>query len=181
MSVIKQRVVVRRDRAAMEAVRMAAAELFEQGRTQADIARWLETSPQNVSRWYQKWQRGGREALVSAGPPGRAPRIDDEQLEAIRQALLAGARARGFEQDLWTLQHIAVVIEHVTGVRHHPGHVWYLLRDRLGWSAQRPARRAVERDEDAIASWIGNEWPRIKKTPPHAGRGSCSSTNRDCR
>jgi transposase len=181
MSVIKQRVVVRRDRAAMEAVRMAAAELFEQGRTQADIARLLETSPQNVSRWYQKWQRGGREALVSAGPPGRTPKIDDEQLEGIRHALLVGARAHGFDQDLWTLQRIATVIERVTGVHHHPGHVWYLLRDRLGWSVQRPARKAVERNEDAIISWIDNEWPRIKKTPSHAGRGSSFSTNPDCR
>lgn len=181
MPVIKQRVVVRRDRAAMEAVRMAAAELFEQGRTQADIARLLATSPQNVSRWYLKWQRGGWEALVSAGPPGRTPRIDDEQLEAIRQALLAGARVHGFEQDLWTLQRIATVIERVTGVRHHPGHVWYILRDRLGWSAQRPARRAVERDEDAIAAWIDNDWPRIKKTPPRTRRGSSFSTSRDCR
>lgn len=181
MLVIKQRVVVRRDRAVMEAVRMAAAELFEQGQTQADIARLLETSPQNVSRWYQKWQRGGREALVSAGPPGRMPKIDDDQLRRIRQALLAGARSHGFDQDLWTLHRIATVIEQVTGVRHHPGHVWYILRDRLGWSAQSPARRAVERDEDAITAWIDNDWPRIKKTPPRTRRGSSFSTNPDCR
>lgn len=181
MSVIKQRVVVRRDRAAMEAVRMAAAELFEQDFSQAEVARLLETSAQNAHRWHRKWQHGGREALVSAGPPGRTPKIDDDQLQRIRQALLAGALAHGFEQDLWTLERIATVIERVTGVRHHPGHVWYLLRDRLGWSPQRPARKAVERDEDAVTAWIDNDWPRIKKTPPRAGRGSCSSTNPDCR
>ncbi|WP_223840269.1 winged helix-turn-helix domain-containing protein [Saccharopolyspora pogona] len=45
------------------------------------------------------------------------------------------------------------------------------MRDRLGWSAQRPARRARERDEDGIATWIAEDWPRIKKTPPHAERG----------
>ncbi len=64
----------------MESVRMAAAELFERGFPQAEVARLLETSRQNVHRWHEKWQRGGREALVSAGPPGLAPEIDDEEL-----------------------------------------------------------------------------------------------------
>ncbi|TDD42375.1 winged helix-turn-helix domain-containing protein [Saccharopolyspora elongata] len=180
MSVIKQGVPVRRDRAAMESVRLAAAELFEQGYSQAEVARLLETSRQNVHRWHEKWQRGGREELVSVGPPGRAPKLDEQQLRHVRDALLAGARSNGFDQDLWTLRRIATVIERITGVQHHPGHVWYILRDRLGWSAQRPARRAVERDEDAIETWVGNDWPRIKKTPSNAERGSSSSTSPDC-
>ncbi|WP_415651085.1 winged helix-turn-helix domain-containing protein [Rhodococcus qingshengii] len=44
-----------------------------------------------------------------------------------------------------------------------PTQTWTILRTRLGWSRQRPARRAVERDEDAIVAWRENEWPRIKK------------------
>ncbi|MFJ4866852.1 winged helix-turn-helix domain-containing protein [Streptomyces sp. NPDC088748] len=42
---------------------------------------------------------------------------------------------------------------------------WRLLTGRLGWSLQRPERRAVERDESEIARWIAHEWPRIKKGP----------------
>jgi hypothetical protein len=44
-----------------------------------------------------------------------------------------------------------------------PGHVWVILRHRLGWTLQRPERRASERDEEAIARWVQQEWPRIKK------------------
>ena len=51
------------------------------------------------------------------------------------------------------------MIEQVTGVAYHPGHVWKLLRRRLGWRLQRPARRAVERDEQAIARWVAEDWP----------------------
>ncbi|MET9111144.1 winged helix-turn-helix domain-containing protein [Streptomyces zhihengii] len=40
--------------------------------------------------------------------------------------------------------------------------VWRLLTGRLGWSLQRPERRAVERDESEIAGWVECEWPRIK-------------------
>jgi hypothetical protein len=71
--------------------------------------------------------------------------------------------ANGFDTDLWTLERVAVVITQLTGVRYHPGHVWVILRRRLGWTLQRPERRASERDEEAITRWVQQEWPRIKK------------------
>ena len=63
----------------------------------------------------------------------------------------------------WTLERIAVVIERLTGIRHHPAHVWALLRHRLGWPVQRPKRRAAERDQAAIDQWVKKDWPRIKQ------------------
>jgi transposase len=44
--------------------------------------------------------------------------------------------------------------------------VWTLLRRRLGYRLQRPARRAVERDEQAIAQWVATDWPRIREKRP---------------
>jgi transposase len=52
---------------------------------------------------------------------------------------------------------VAVVITQLTGVRHPAGHVWSILRGRLGWTLQRPERRAIERDEEAIARWVQHE------------------------
>jgi transposase len=60
---------------------------------------------------------------------------------------------------------IALVIERLTGVCHHPAHVWALLGHRLGWTVQRSKRRAAERDQDAIDQWVARDWPRIKQTP----------------
>jgi transposase len=45
---------------------------------------------------------------------------------------------------------------------YHPGHVWKFLR-QLGWSCQRPAGRALERDEKAIERWQKERWPELKK------------------
>jgi transposase len=114
---------------------------------------------QNVSRWHAQWRQGGLQALRSAGPTGHAPRLDDQQLHAIDQALRQGARAHGFDTDHWTLARITTVIERLTRVGYHRGHVWKLLRHRLGYRLQRPARRAVERDERAIARWVAEDWP----------------------
>ena len=152
-----------RDRQAFERVRLQAGELFAAGRSQAEVAHQLGGARQNVSRWHARWRSGGQEALRSASPTGHTPRLSDAQLEAVLQALRQGAQAHGFDTDHWTLARIATVIERVTGVTYHPGHVWKLLRRRLGWRLQRVARRAVERDEQVIARWVEGDWPRIRE------------------
>jgi transposase len=148
-----------RDRQAFEHIRMQAGALFAAGRSQAQVAHQLGVARQNVSRWHAQWCQGGLQALRSAGPTGHAPRLSDQQLHRIDQALRQGARAHGFDTDHWTLARITSVIERLTGVAYHPGHVWKLLRHRLHYRLQRPARRAIERDEQVIARWVAEDWP----------------------
>jgi transposase len=166
------------ERAALEARRLQAAELFAQGRPQAEVARELGVSRQSAHVWHARFQQGGVDALRSRGPTGPDPKLSAAQLAQVEQALLAGAMANGFDTDLWTLERVAVVITQLTGVRYHPGHVWVILRHRLGWSLQRPERRASERDQETIQRWVTQEWPRIKKGQPRNRPGLSSSTNR---
>jgi transposase len=169
------------ERAALEARRLRAGELFAQGRSQAEVATELGVSRQSAHVWHARWQAEGSEGLRSRGPTGPDPKLSDAQLAKVEQALLQGARANGFATDLWTLERVGVVITQLTGVRYHPGHVWVILRHRLGWTLQRPERRASERDEQAITRWVQQEWPRIKKGPPQNRPGLSSSTNRPSR
>jgi transposase len=148
-----------RDRQAFEGVRMQAGALFAAGHSQAQVARQLGVARQNVSRWRAQWRQGGLNALAGRGPTGTAPRLCEAQLAAVDQALRQGARANGFDTDHWTLARITSVIERLTGVGYHPGHVWKVLRHRLHYRLQRPARRAVERNEQAIARWVAEDWP----------------------
>jgi transposase len=177
----KRRPCPAEERAALEARRLQAAELFVQGHTQAEVAHQLGVSRQSAHVWHARFEQGGVDALRSRGPSGPDPKLSDAQLAQVQEALLAGAMANGFDTDLWTLERITVVIAQLTGVRYHPGHVWVILRQRLGWSLQRPERRASERDEEAIQRWVAQEWPRIKKGPPQNRPGLSSSTNRPSR
>lgn len=170
-----ERVRQRRDFAAMEERRMRAADRFANGVSQADIARELDVAHQTVSDWHEKWKRGGRKALRAAGRAGRLPKLSDGDLLKVNKALLRGAKAHGYPTDLWTLSRVAEVIEKLTGVSYHPGHVWRVLR-QMGWSRQRPARRAVERDDEAIERWVAKRWPKVKKTPEPGTPGSSSKT-----
>jgi transposase len=107
-----------------------------------------------------------RAALRAAG---RAPKLDARARRKVERALLQGALAHGFDSDLWTCKRVVIVIERLTGVRHHPSHAWRILR-AMGWTLQRPERRAAERDEDAIARWVKQDWPRIRQKRAPAGR-----------
>src|SRR3989442_1585212 len=151
----------RRDLAALEARRFQAARLFARGTSQGAVARALGVTPVTAHHWYHAWHAHGRAALKSAGRAGRKPRLEPKQLATIEQALRAGPRVYGFSTDLWTLPRVAAVIERLTRVRHHPGHVWRILRG-LNWSLQRPARRARERDEAAIEQWKTRRWARLR-------------------
>jgi transposase len=155
--------------------------MFRRGKTQAEVAESLGVSAESASRWYEAWRERGRAGLAGAGRAGRLPRVSDEQLGDIVAALKKGPRANGFPTELWTLARVADVIEATTGVRLGQTQTWELLRRRLGWTRQRPARRALERNDEAIASWVANDWPRIKKAPGADGPGSSSKTSLDSR
>ncbi len=166
---------LRRDRVALEARRRQAAKLFKTGLSQADVSRFLRVSRQSVSRWFQQWRQGGSRALKKSPSTGRPARLTPAGLRQVERALLQGARAQGYPTELWTLRRMAEVIERTTGVAYHQGHVWRLLRG-LGWSRQKPTRRAAERDPDAIEAWVKERWPELKRGPSKRAPGSSSRT-----
>jgi transposase len=166
----------RRDFQELERRRKQAANLFATGKLiLAAIARDLKVSRQSVSRWYREWRRGGTNALRGTGRAGRKPRLDRRQLRAVEKALCRGSRAHGFTSDLWTLPRVGMVIERVTGVRYHPGHVWKILGS-MEWTLQRPACQARERDNEKVKVWKAERWPAVKKTLGVAKPGSSSRT-----
>jgi transposase len=166
MPTVPRRPAAQQEREPLQARRVRVAELSTAGLRQPEVARQLGVSAQAVSVWHDRWQAGGAQALRSKGPSGPAPGLSVQQLAEVEQDLLKGDTANGFTGELWTLDRIAVVIERLTGARHHPAWAWALLRHRLGWSVQRPKRGAAERDQDAIC-----ERGAPCRTNPSGGRG----------
>jgi transposase len=150
--------------AELEQRRRLAVSLLEQGMKPAQVAKVVGTSRASVTRWRQAHRKGGAEAVAAKPHPGKGLRLTVAQRRRLAKLLLQGARKHGYGTELWTLARVAEVIAVNFGVEYHPGHVWYVLRS-MQWSSQKPERRARERDEQAIAGWRQQEWPRIKKRP----------------
>ena len=138
--------------------------MLEGGASISEVARRLGCSHSSVILWRDRVKRRGLSALQARPAPGRPPKLEAKQLKRLPRLLIRGAPAWGFTTELWTTQRIASVIRREFGVKLHRAHVSRLL-SRLGWSCQKPERRAVERDEAAIAHWKRHRWVAIKKKP----------------
>lgn len=148
----------------MQKKRLRAARMFEKGYGVAEVAKRLGVVRQAAYRWKWAWDAGGRPALASKGQAGRKSKLSAAQEQKVVAALLAGPAKQGYKTELWTLPRLSLLIEKLTGVRYHPGHVWRLM-GTMGFSCQRPERRAIERDEKAIRQWRKKTWPALKKRP----------------
>ena len=115
-------------------------------------------------RWRNAHAKEGENAFVVRFSNGRPPKLSPSQLRRLEKALLKGPMALGFSTDLWTTKRIVQVIEKMFQISFHKDHIGRLMA-RMGWSHQKPERRALERNEDAIEKWKEQEWPRVKKTP----------------
>jgi transposase len=148
----------------LERRRRRAIELLKDGAQPVEVARTVGVDRRSVRRWWSAFRKRGANGIVARPATGRPLKLDTAARRRLERRLLKGALAHGFHTDLWTCPRVAQVIEWEFGVRYHVDHLGRVLR-ALGWTPQRPVRRARERDEEGIRGWVKREWPRIKKKP----------------
>jgi transposase len=148
----------------LETRRTRAIAFLQRGLMPVEVAKQLGVDRRSVRRWNAAYRAEGETGIKAKPTPGRPARLTARQKFRVEQWLLKGAQAVGFPTDLWTCPRVAQLIRERLGVSYHVDHVCRVLHS-LGWSPQRPSRRAIERDESAIQNWIRVEWPRIKKKP----------------
>lgn len=148
----------------LERRRFRALTLLREGVPPVEVARRVGVDRRSVRRWKAAARRRGKHALAARPASGRPRRLSLSDRRQLEQGLLRGARAAGFETDLWTCPRVAQWIARRFQVRYHPDHVCRLLH-ALGWSPQKPQRQAIERDPKAIRHWMRHDWAAIKKKP----------------
>ena len=147
---------------------LRAGRMLLAGKTPAQAAHAVGVARQTVYTWKALLDEGGIDALRAMPTRGRPARLDDEQLQALGRALLQSPTEHGFGTELWTLKRVGVLIERMYGVKFGQTQIWRILGG-LGFSVQKPERRAIERDEDAVQTWKRKTWPALKKKPSAKG------------
>jgi transposase len=148
--------------------------MLKRNMAQADVARELGVSRQAVSVWARQLAEvSGAVGKLKAKTLGRPRRLDVEQREMLSRMLVAGALQAGFPTELWTVKRVRAVVAREFGVEYSQTGCWELLR-KLGFSPQRPEKRATQRNEEAILAWKRKTWPGLKKKP--AARAEPSSS-----
>jgi len=127
----------------LERRRQRALALLDEGLQPVEVAQRLGVDRRSVRRWKAAARQGGLPALAARPASGRPPKLPMRLRPRLEKLLLRGAEAAGYAQDLWTCPRIAQLIGREFNVHYHVAHVGRLLR-RLGWTPQRPRRRARE-------------------------------------
>lgn len=129
------------------------------GEPRTTVATVLGVHYKTVARWVRQARTPGG---VAAKPRHRTePGLSDADLRKLEALLLKGAKAHGWHNELWTAARVARLIEREFHIDYHPEHVRKVLKRRLGWTSQKPRRRARERNDREVARWVGDEFPRI--------------------
>ncbi|WP_370417685.1 winged helix-turn-helix domain-containing protein [Streptomyces sp. QH1-20] len=162
------------EQAARERIRMLAAKGLVRGEKNTAIEKDLRVSVRSVERWRQAWREKGTAGLRCSGP-SKVPKVGPEEFALLEAELPQGAVAHGWPDERWTLSRVRALIGSKLGVGLSLRGVWEVLR-RHGWSCQRPARRAVERDETAVVGWVKETRPSAKQLRRRSGPGSCLRT-----
>ena len=158
--------------------RVKAARLLQAGKPAAQVALEVGVARQTVYTWKRVLdERGvdGLRAMVDVGRPGQLSAADFKWLDA---ALRQGAQAHGFGTELWTLKRVGALIKRQFDIKFSDVHVWRLLGS-MGFSSQKPERRAIERDKEVVRDWKKKALPALKKKRSESEESSSSSTKQD--
>ena len=147
---------------ALEALRRQAVARVLAGRTQASVAEGLGVHPVTVAKWMARHRTEGEDGLTAKPTPGRPRFLTSDQERQVKSWLSQKPTEHGFRTDLWSARRIVELIRRKFGVTFHPASMRRWLTER-NYSPQRPARKARQRNDDAIAHWVANDWPRIQK------------------
>ncbi len=86
----------------LELRRQRAIALLDKDHAPVDVARMLGVDRRSVRRWKAAHRKRGAKGIEARPTPGRPPKLDRRQRMRLERRLLKGARAAGYESDLWT-------------------------------------------------------------------------------
>ncbi len=145
-------------------LRKEAVELYLNRVNPTEISKRLCVSRQSVYNWIKRHSNKGAKGLRS----GNRGRPKGTQLKSWQCAQIVHL-IKKYNPDelsmhffLWTRDAVALLILNKFGIRLSKWTVGRYLA-KWGFSPQKPARRAIEQDPEAIKKWFDVEYPAIQK------------------
>jgi transposase len=149
---------------AQEEIRRQAMRLIEAHKTQTEIAELLGVARTTINRWLKRYKKDGWAALHKR-KRGRAVdtarRLNREQEKEIQKTIVDHTPDQlKMTFALWSRHAVQQLIKDKYGVSYTLQGVGRLLKD-WGFTPQRPAKRAIERNDEAVRKWKEEDYPQL--------------------
>jgi transposase len=146
-----------------EVLRRRCVELKEAKWPQKAIAEALGLTEGWVSQTLKKYREAGPAGLLARKPTGAPTKLNQQQLAQLVHELNKGAQQHGYTGAVWTRARVKAVIEKIFGVSYDPTQIGRILK-KLGWSLQKPAKKARQQNAQKVQEWRENKLPELKKS-----------------
>jgi transposase len=156
--------------AELERRRVLGVQRLFDGYSTEEVADFLGVDQRSVRRWLADFRHQGALGLAARPVPGRPAKLTPSQEKIVCRWLADKPTDHGFPTELWTAAHLAHLIEEEFAVHFNPDYLTCWLRQR-DYTPQLPRRVPRERDDEEIARWLAEDWPRIKRQARR--RGAC--------
>lgn len=152
------------DHQSLETLRLLAVRrVTEDGEKPREVMRSLGLCRTSIYPWLRTHKKKGQAALRMRKACGPQPKLTPKQCQQVRRGIIGrDPRQYGFSFGLWTRQIVARLIEEKFGIGLKLTAVGRLLA-RLEITPQKPLRRAYERDPKAVAQWLEQDYPRLRR------------------
>lgn len=147
-------------------LRRVAVSMVRSGKTRIAVANAIGVNRRFVGEWVRAFELAGEAGLVG-GKRGRRP-SEQKALSPAQEAMIRRLITQRCPDQvqlpfaLWTREAVGQLIERRTGIRLSLSTISTYL-SAWGFTAQKPIRRATERREAAVQSWLDHDYPAILK------------------
>jgi len=154
----------------LEHIRIQAVRrVVEDGESPSTVMESFGLCRTTIYPWLRDFKKHGWNALaesISEGPP---PKLTEAQQHRVKRWILGkDPRQYGFDFGLWTRRIVQQLILEKMRVELCLTSVGKLLA-RLDITPQKPLRRAYERDPQAVALWLAETYPGLKRRAKREG------------
>ena len=150
----------------LQYLRNRAIQLRETGKSNKETALILGVAIETTSRWYSKYKKDGKKAIVvkKTGRPKNVGKTlsDEQESKIIRMLIDKNPQQLQFKFALWTREAVQTLIKHEIDIDMPISTVGYYLA-KWQFTSKKPIKRAYERKDSATKAWLEETYPQIKK------------------
>lgn len=157
------------DHVSLQTMRIRAVAAVKRGELVSSVAATFGVNERSVYRWLAAYSSGGQQALQAKPIPGRPTKLKDKHLRWLASMVRnTTPQQHRFEFALWTLTLIGEVIERQFALKLSRSALGRAMAV-LGFTPQRPLRRARERDPVLVERWEREDYPAIAAEAKRVG------------
>ena len=151
---------------AQQELRERGVKMREQGMDYKDIGQILDVHHTTVSTWYAKYKRDGKDGIKikTRGRKEGAKKTlsPSQEAQIIKRLIDTTPKQLKFKYVLWTREAVKKLIKHDYDIEMPISTVGKYLQ-RWEFTSQVPIKRAYERNDKAVQTWLEDTYPQIEK------------------